>query len=182
MYMRIFDFKKIEWDKTFIILSLLTVLLSIICGIVLYKLVYFDIYLSNYVSDYIYYVYNFKNTRLFFARFISELFYFYVLFLIAYFTKLKYLSLLLFFIKSFFAAIYCILLCSVGGISGLLAAILIFIPTTVIALCFYILLIEACRLIYKKYVFFIPLIFALSVSVIMMVLVNVLFRIIIIIV
>jgi hypothetical protein len=180
--MRIFDFKKIEWDKTFIILSLLTVLLSIMCGIVLYKLVYFDIYLSDYVSDYIFYVFNFKSSKLFFAHLLSELFYFYVIFLIAYFTKLKYLSLLLIFIKCFFAAIYCILLCAVGGVSGLFAAILIFIPTTIISLCLYILLIHACRLIYKKYVFFIPLIFAIAVSLIMLILLNVLFRIIIVIV
>lgn len=180
--MRIFDFKDVKWDFKYLIISGIAVLLAIISGIVLYKLSNINIYFASYSNKYIFYVFNFKNTSLFFSRFLSELFYFYALFLIVYFTKLKYLSLIFFFIKTLFVAVYSIILCAVGGFGGVLIVIIIFIPTYLISIAAYLIMIETCKLINKKYVFFIPLILALVVSVVMLILINLLFRVVIIIV
>jgi hypothetical protein len=180
--MGIFDFNKIEWDKKYIIGYLITLLMAIICGIVLYKIAYFNIYFSNFANTYIYYVFNFNNSALFFSHFLSELFYLSVFFLIVYFTKLKYLTLLFLFVKSLFIVLYSIILCVAGGFGGLLVTLVIFLPVCIISLFLCLLLSECCKLINKRYVFFVPVALALLISVIFLILVNVIFRLIIVIV
>lgn len=180
--MRIFDFKKTDWDKKFIIAYIVTLILAIILGIVLYKIATFNSYFNNFANSYIYIVFNFKNASLFFSHFLSELFYLYLFFVIAYFTKLKYLNLAFLLIRSLFIVIYTIILCSVGGFGGCMIVILIFIPTSLVSITVCLLLTECCKIIDKKYIFFIPFIMALLISILMLILVNLLFRVVIVIV
>lgn len=180
--MRIFDFKKIEWDVRFLIAFAVTIVIAIISGIVLFKLATINYYFYNFADLYVFYVFDFNNGALFFSHLISELFYLYIIFAIAYFTKLKFLSLILVFIKSLFTVIYCAILCSVCGFAGTIVALLVFIPTSLISFALYLFMVEACKIINKKYVFFFPAVLALIDCIILLILVNVLFRIVIIIV
>lgn len=180
--MRIFDFKKINWDIKFLIAFAITFLIGIISGIVLFKLSIINYYFYDYADIYVFYVFNFNNGTLFFSHLISELFYLYIIFAIVYFTKLKFLSLILVFIKSLFIVIYCAILCSMCGFAGTLVTILVFIPISLISFVLYLFMIESCKIINKKYVLFFPAILALSNCIILLILVNVLFRIVIIIV
>lgn len=180
--MRIFDFKKICWDIKFIIVYFSVLLLSIILGIVLYNIAKVNMYFYDFANDYIYCIFNFSNGALFFSHLISELFYLYVVFFIAYFTKLKYLTLIVIFIKSLFVAIYCAVLCGIFGFGGIMVSVFVYIPISLISFVACLFLIEACRVINRKYAFAFPAIVALLISLILLIFVNVLFRMIIIIV
>ena len=85
--MRNLSFKEFSWDKKYIIASGITIICSIICGIVLYKISNININFVSFANDYIFFIFNFKNSKLVFPHLLSELFYLYLFFLVAYFTK-----------------------------------------------------------------------------------------------
>ncbi len=180
--MRNLSIKGCKWDKKYFIAALVTFLCSIICGIVLYIFVNINIYFHRYAQDYVYYVFNFKNSKLIIAHLLSGLLFNYIFFLIGYFTKLKYITLVFVFVRGLFFAIYTGILIGLNAFGGVTVAVLVYIPATFISLTFCCITADVCRNFNKKYVFILPAIFALIDMIIMLLLVNVVFRVIIVIV
>ena len=180
--MRNLSFKEFSCDKKYVIASIITLICSIICGIVLYKLSNINVYFVNYANNYIFYVFNFKNSKLIFSHLLVELFYLYLFFLIAYFTKLKFSTLIILFVRGIFFAIYVAILFSLNSLGGVTVAILVFIPSAAVSMTFCALVADSCRIINKKIVFFVPLVCALVNTLLLLLLVNLLFRVIIVIV
>ncbi len=180
--MRIFDFKKIQWDLKYLLCFGIVVLTSIICGIVLYIFSNINVYFIENAQNYVFFVFNFKNTELFFARFFADLLYLYLFLILSYCTKFKYLTLIFLFIRGLFMTIYACILFALCGFGGVLAALLIFIPASLLslALCYFIA--ESCKVCNRRYVFFLPLVISLIASLVFLIFHNVFFRIIIIIV
>ena len=180
--MRNLSLKGVKWDKKFLCAYLLTVICAIICGIVLCIFIdnvnYFDVF----TQDYVYYVFNFKNGSLIFTHLLAELLYLYITFLICYFCKYKYFCLFVIFLRSLFFGLYTALLFSVSAIGGITVALIVFIPTAFISLAFCYIVAECCKIFNKKYVFFIPAILAVINCLVLVFMVNVVFRLIIIIV
>lgn len=180
--MRNLSFKEFSCDKKYIIALIVTLICSIISGIVLFKLSNINIYFINFANDYICNVFKFKNGNLIFPHLLSNLFYFYIFFLIGYFTKFKYLTLIIIFFRGIYFSIYAAILISLNSLGGITVAVLVFIPSSVFSLIFCYLNIDLCKIINKKYVFVMPLIFALLNMLILLMLINVLFRVVIVIV
>lgn len=180
--MRNLSFKDYKWDKKYLIAVTITFLCAIISGIILYIFVNINIYFKNFAENYIFYVFNFKNGNLIFSHFLSELLYVYVFFLIGYFTKFKYFTLIFIFIRGLYFAVYTAILIELNAFGGITVAILVFIPTSVISLIFCCIITETCKSINKKFVFIIPAVFAVLNTLILLFLVNVLFRVVIVIV
>ncbi len=179
--MRILKTKKFNWELKYIIAYAIAVILAIISGIVLYKINNISSYIFNFANSYVCFVFNFNNASLFFSHLLSDLFYLYIAFVLSYFTKLKFLTVLLLFIKSFFTVFYCIVLFVLFSIEGIIVALLVFIPCYVLWLfCF-----AVVSLHYKcfesPFVFFLPAILSLADSVILLVLVNFVFRVVVVI-
>ena len=180
--MRNLSFKDFACDKKYVIASIIALLCAIICGIVLYKLSNINIYFVNFANNYIFYVFNFRNSKLLFPHFLVELFYLYLFFFIAYCTKFKFLTLILLFIRGIFLTIYSAILCSLNSLGGVTVALLVFIPTSVVSILLCYATAEFCQIINRKIVFFSPAICALLNTLLMLILVNLLFRVIIVIV
>lgn len=180
--MRNLSFKEFSCDKKYIIGAVITLICAIISGIVLYKLSNVNIYFVNFANDYIFNVFNFRNGKLIFPHLLSELIYLYTFFLIAYFTKFKFLTLIILFGRGIYFAIYASILFSLNSLGGITVAVLVFIPSSAISIIFCCLIADSCRIINKKYVFFIPAICAVINTLILLVLINVIFRVIIVIV
>ena len=180
--MRIFNCDKLKWESKFIITSVIVIFASIISGIVLFKLSDFNDYAYNFADIYVFYIFNFKNGHLFLAHFLSDLFYFYAVFLICYFTKLKVLGYIILFIKALFAVFYCAVLFAFFGSEGLIVALIVFIPSFLLSLAIYLVILEQCRFLCKPFAFFAPAICALISSIVLLLLVNVIFRVIVVIV
>ena len=180
--MRNLSFKEFSCDKKYIIASVITLICAIICGIVLYKLSNINVYFANFANNYIYYVFNFKNSKLIFPHLLVELFYLYIFFAVAYFTKLKFLTLLILFVRGIFFTVYAAILLSLNSLGGVTVAILVFIPATIISMVFCNLIADSCKIINKKIVLFVPAVCALIDTLFLIILVNLLFRVIIVIV
>ena len=183
--MRNLSFNGFKWDKSFIIGFIITLICAIISGIVLFKIVNINIYFKNYAFDYVYYVFNFKNTKLIFSHVLSELFFLYVVFLIAYFTKFKYLTLIIIYVRGLYITVYSAILVGLNSFGGITVAILVFIPISLISLLFCLFIAELSKIAGKncgKYVFAAPAVLALINTIILLILVNVVFRVIIVIV
>lgn len=180
--MRIFNCNKLKWDKRHLIAYVIVIILSIICGIVLFKLGNISSYVYQYADTYVFYVFNFKNGSIFFSHILSELFYLYVVFLLAYFTKLKFLAYPIIFIRTTIIVIYAALLFSFFGAEGIIVAMIVFIPSFACSLALLIALCEQCGQLCKPLVFFSPAIAALINSIILLLFVNVVFRVIVVIV
>ena len=110
--MRNLSFCSEKWDKRYALAFLIALICSIICGIVLFKLNNISTYVFDFTDTYIFYVFNFNNGSLFLSHFLTELVYFYFIFLIAYFTKLKFLACPIIFVRALFAVLYSIILFS----------------------------------------------------------------------
>ena len=180
--MRIFNCNKLKWDKKSLIAYFIVIIASIICGIVLFKLNNLSYYIYQFADNYVFFVFNFKNSSLFFSRFLGELFYLYVVFLLAYFTKLKFLAYPILFFKLLFSVLYSISLCVFFGAEGIIVAIIVFIPSTLFSIVTFILITEQCKQLCTPLVYACPAILALINSIILMLLVNLVFRVIVIIV
>ena len=180
--MRIFKSTKFKWDIRFLIVDGIVILAAIICGIVLYKFNSVSNYVYNFANIYIFYVFYFSSGSLFLSHILSELFYLYAVFLLAYFTKFKALAYPLLFLRTLFTAFYIVILCSVFGTEGLIVAILVFIPSFICSVAVFIILREQCRQICAPYSFICPAVLALINTVVLLLLVNVVFRVIVVIV
>ena len=180
--MRNLSFSKFKCDKKYLIAVLVTLLCAIICGIVLYINVNINIYFSYFAEEYIYCVFNFKNASIIFSHLLSELFYVYLFFLIGYFTKFKYFTLIFIFIRGIYFAVYASILFTVISFGGITVAVLVFIPISLLSLIFSCMICDCCRSVNKKYVFLIPAALALINMLILLLLINVLFRVVIVIV
>ncbi len=180
--MRNLSFNEFKWDKKYVIAVIITLLCAIISGIVLYKFVNINIFFIEYAQDYIFYVFNFKNSKLIFSHILGELFYCCIFFLIGYFTKFKYFTLIFIFIRGLYFTLYAAILIGLNSFGGITVAIFVFIPVSLLSILLCCCVTESCKIINTKYVFCIPAIFALINTLIFIVLVNVVFRVIIVIV
>lgn len=179
--MRILKTDKFKWELKYLIAIGITVILAIISGIVLYKISNISSYIFNFANSYVCFVFNFDNGALFFSHLLSNLFYLYIIFLLSYFTKVKFLSFLLLFIKSFFTVFYCIVLFVLFSIEGIVVALLVFIPCYIVWLCCFAVVFLQCRCFGSPFVFFLPAVLSLADSIIMLLLVNFVFRVIVVI-
>ena len=180
--MRNLSFKGFFCDKKYLIATVITLICSIICGIVLYKLSNINVYFIDFANNYILYVFNFKNGKLIFPHFLVELFYLYIFFVIAYYTRLKFVTLIILFVRGIFFAIYAAILLSLNSLGGVTVAILVFIPASMVSMCLCYAVAEFSKVINKKLVVFVPALFALLNTLLLIVLVNLIFRVIIVIV
>lgn len=180
--MRNFNRSRFACDKKFILAFIVTLICAIICGIVLYKPVSNNIYLRNFTENYVFNVFNFKNSRLLFAHLLSDLIYLYLIFFICYFSKLKYSTLILIFLRGLFFGVYTVILIGVNSFGGIIVAIFVFIPSTLISLALCCVVAEYCKAFYKTYALVLPAVLAVINCLIYAFLINALFRIIIIIV
>ncbi len=180
--MRNLSFCGKKWDKKYFLAFLITFLCSVVCGIVLYQPVTVNIYFINYACDYVYNVFNFQNTPLFFTHFLADCLYFCLFFFICGFSKLKYLTLILVFLKGLFFSLYAAILFCVSSVGGVLVAIFVFLPASIASFVICIIITEICKSFDKKIAVFVPFALALADGIILMLLVNVLFRVVIIIV
>lgn len=180
--MRIFKCDKLKWDIKCLISYAIVVILAIICGIVLFKINNISNYVYNFADIYIFYVFNFNSGSLFFSHFLSEIVYLYVVFLLVYFTKLKFLVYPILFIRALFTVLYIIVLCAFFGTEGIIVAVIVFIPSFLCSLAFYLVLCEQCRQLCVPFAYLCPAVCALINSVALLLLVNVIFRVIVVIV
>lgn len=176
------SFNRQKWDKNFFFAFLITLICSIICGIVLCVFASNNAYLRDLACDYVYNCFNFNNSSLFLAHLLGDVLYFYLFFLIAYFTRFKYINLIFLFLRGLFFGVYIVLLCSVSALGGVIAFIFVFLPATVISIIICYLLCEFCRCCDNKLVLIIPAILAILDGIILLLLLNVVFRVVIIIV
>ena len=180
--MRILSFRSIKWDKNYLIGVAATFILAIICGIVLFKIANIGNLIYGYAKDYVTLVFGFANTKLLVSYIVRELFYLYAVFLIAYFTKWKMFTLIIFFFRTVTCVFYCAILLGSLGFSGIMTALIIYIPCFLISSCMCCIVAETCRLVNKKCAAIFPAIIAVIDCVIMLILLNVVFRILIVIV
>lgn len=180
--MRNFSLFGCKLDVKYFFTTVFTLICSIISGIVLYKCANIGIYFQEFSQNYIYFIFNFDNISLIFPHILSELFYIYLFFLIGYFTKLKYISLIIVFIRGLFFSIYAAILFELNAFGGITVAILVFIPTSLISFSMNFIISDCCKCLNKRYVFFIPAALALINTLFMILLVNIVFRIVIVIV
>ena len=180
--MRNLSFCREKWDKRYFLAFCIVLLCSIICGLVLCKFVNYNNYLRNLVSDYVYNVFNFKNTSLVFAHLLGDILYCYVFFVLGYLTKFKYFNLIVLFLRGLFFGIYCVLMVTVASFSGVIVLIFVFVPSTLISMALCFISSEFCGMVDRKYAFLVPAALALIDCIIMLLLINVLFRVVIIIV
>lgn len=180
--MRIFKTNKLKWDIRFLIVDAIVILAAIICGIVLYKMNNISNYVYDFANIYIFYVFNFNSGRLFISHILSELLYLYVVFLLAYFTKFKILAYPLLFLRTLFTSLYIVILCSLFGTEGLIVTILVYIPAYLCSVAFFIILREQCKQVCAPYSFICPAVLALLNTIILLLLVNIVFRVIVVIV
>ncbi len=169
-------------DKKFLLAFAIAIICSFICGIVLCKVAIINEYLVNFANDYVFFVFNFENSTLLVSKILTDLVYFYIIFAISYFTKLKYLTLLPLFLRGLFFGIYTAILIAVNSFGGTIVAIFVFIPASIISFALCYVIAEYCKEIYKKYALLMPLVFAVINLIIYAVLINLLFRLVIVIV
>lgn len=180
--MRILNFYKCKCDKRYLIVCLITVFLAIICGIVLHICSGIGVFTYNFADTYIFYIVNFKNISLFFSHLVVDLFYFYVFFLIGYYTKLKYLTCPVLFLKCLFAVMYAMILFTCFSIEGIIVALIVFLPSFLISSILCVLICDCCKYLKKSIVFYFAAVLALISTLIFLLLVNLLFRVLIVIV
>lgn len=180
--MRNFDLLGYKCDKKLLLAYAIVLICSIISGIVLCVLLNFNIYFINYASEYVSNVFNFNNFQLLFIRLLSALLYCYLFLLICYFTRYKYLVLVFVFLRGLIASVYAVIMVSVGAFGGVLVAVFVFVPSTLVSLFLCYFVCDCCKNINKKYLVWFPAAVALTDTLILLALVNVVFRVVIIIV
>lgn len=180
--MRNLFFCGFKWDKKYLIAVLITLICAIISGIVLYIFANVNIYFENYAHDYVFYVFNFKNGSLIFPHLLSEVLIIYLVFVISYFTKLKYLTLVVFFIRGIYFAVYTAILIELNTFGGITVAIFVFIPVSLCSVLFCIFVIDTCKILNKKILFFVPVILAVVNTLLFIIQINIVFRLVIVIV
>ena len=174
--MRAFRFFELKWDKRYIIVYIVAIILAIICGVVLCKTTHMSLDLQNYAAEYIYYIYNFHNGTLVVQRILYGLVYGYALFCIAYLTRWKFFVVPVLFLKAGLSTVYAYMLISTAGFTGVMAVIFMFVPSAVVSLILNIFLIENCNSFGRGVAPFLPLIVTASEVIIFLLLLNVVFR------
>lgn len=163
-------------DRRALIACICTVILAIISGIVLCITVQINPYMQNYASEYLFFVYNFNNFSLLLPHFLCELVYGYAFFLIAYCTRFRLAALPLLFIKAMISGVYAVLIISVSAFGGVMAAVFVFIPTSLVTLALNVFLIECVRFFNKKFAPALPAVLALLSMLAECLFLNVIFR------
>lgn len=175
--MRNFCCNDLKPDKKFLLVFIITLLCAIICGIVLYKPVISNIYFINFTSDYVYNVYNYKNSALLLSHILSDLIYLYIAYFICCFTKFKFLTLIIVFLRGIFFGVYVAVLFGITSFGGAIVGIFVFIPSSLVSIAMIYVVAEFCKII--KYAPFLPLALTLIDCVVYAVFINIVFRVVI---
>lgn len=174
--MRIFNFDSVKPSKKYIIAYILAIMLGIMSGIVLFNLSSISAYLYDFADNYVYYIFNFNNSTLFFSHLLVELFYLYILFLLCAFTKLKFLTIPILFLRTLLASLYAAILFALFATEGLFIALVVYIPTYLVSAFLMVFICECFKIVCRPYSFFTPLALAVCSSLIFLLLTNTLFR------
>lgn len=177
--MRNLHFKGFKCDKKFALAFAITLICAFICGIVLYKLVISNAYLRNFADEYVFNVFNFKNSTLLLTHIVADLLYLYIILLISNFTKYKYISLILIFLRGVFFGVYTVILIGINSFGGVIVTVFVFLPGTLISLALCYIVADFSEFLNKKYVLAFPAVLAVADLAVYALLINVLFRIVI---
>ncbi len=180
--MRIFSFDKNYLDKRYIIAFIIVILCGTVCGIVLFNSAKINSYLKNFAQNYINNVYSFKNVSLIFPRLFCETAFCYLFYFLGRKTTVRFVCLPVVFLRALFIGLYTAMLFSCYSFGGAIVALLVYIPMSLVSLIVYFACSQLSNSIDKKYRIVFPLALVLACVVIQVLLVNVAFRIIIIIV
>ena len=180
--MRILSIKKIRWDRAYILWLIGAFLLGIICGIVLYKIANIGSFFLKYAQEYVKCVFEFNNGKLLISHLLRELCYLYAFFAISYFTKFKVLTSLILFFRTLVCVFYCAVLFGCLGFGGVMAAVIIYIPAFLFSCVLCAFAAEVCNMVERKFVFFFPAALAVASCVFLLLMLNVVFRLLIVIV
>ena len=180
--MRNLSFCRGKADKRYLLAFVIALICSIICGIVLCKALNNSAYLRDLACDYVYNVYNFNNSPLFFLRFLCDVVYFYIVFAICRSKKFKYFSLIAIFLRGVFFGVYVALLATISALGGVVVMIFVYIPSILVCMLLCYALADLFKCCDRKIIYAFPAVFALLDGLILILLVNVLFRVVIIIV
>lgn len=173
--------KPYKCDKNYFIAAIITAVCAIISGIVLYIFANINIYFKNFADRYVFFIFCFDNVSLIFPHILSELLYLYLFFMAGYFCKFKFLSLIIVFVRCIFFAVYMAILIELSAFGGIAVALIVFFPVSVCSLFLCCFVTDACKNFSKRLVFFIPAILAVFNTLILLLLVNIVFRVIIVI-
>lgn len=180
--MRIFSFDKKQVDKRYIVAYAIVVLCGIVCGIVLFRSAKINTYLKTFAKNYINYVYSFNNASLIFPRLFCEIAFCYIFYFLGKKRVFSYLSLAVLFLRVLFVGLYTAMLFSCYSFGGAMAAILVYIPLSILSVFCYFACARLSGCVISKYRIFFPLALVLAGAVLQIILVNIVFRAVIIIV
>lgn len=180
--MRIYRFRGKEIENDFIVSAIICSIVAIMSGIVLAIIVGFDDYFYNFADIYIFYVFNFKNGSLFGGRFLSELLFLYCVFFLVRATHSRYPALIFIFFRLFFSAFYVSVLFAAFRTEGALVAIFVFLPCSILSVLLIFITAFVCEGKLRPVSYCIPGALALLSSLLLLLVVNILFRAIVIIV
>lgn len=180
--MRIYHFKGKDIESTFIFAAICVAIAAIISGIVLFITVGINDYFYNFADIYIFYAFNFKNGSIFISRFFNEAVYLYAVFFIVRATRTRYAVLPFIAIRLFIAAFYGAVLFGVFFTEGAIVALFVFLPSCAVSLALILISAFICDGKLRGCAYALPLIFALISALASLVLLNVVFRTVIIIV
>lgn len=180
--MGIFSFDKKSLDKKYIIAYIIVVLCGTVCGIVLFKSAKVNGYLKGYAQNYVNYVYSFKNASLIFPRLFCETAFCYIFYFLGKKGAVRFLSLVVVFLRVLFVGLYTAMLFSCYSFGGAMAALLVYIPLSLFSLFCYFASVQFSCCVNKKYRIFFPLALVTASVILQLIVVNIVFRVIIIIV
>lgn len=174
--MRIFSFDKKQLDKRYIFAFIIVILCGTLCGIVLFKSAKINTYLKAYTQNYITNVYSFNNFSLVLPRLFCETAFCYAFYLLGSKGAIKFLTLIILFLRVLFVGIYTAMLFSCYSFGGAMVAILVYVPLFLISVVCYFCSSQLSFCLNKKYRIFFPLALVLSGVVVQLILINVVFR------
>jgi hypothetical protein len=165
-----------SFDKKFFILSLIAIICGTMCGIIVSLSTSIGNYLGKYATYYVKYIYKFNNEALLFPYLGHTLLFCFIFWVFSFLKPAKILSFIVFLVRSFFFGVYLILLITYGDVGGVIVILLVFVPMSVISiLCCFICLNSKCFHL-QKLSFLLPLCLSLAAFLIFVLLLNVIFR------
>ena len=174
--MRILSFDKIKFDKSFSIAFCAAFILSVIYGIVLCKTLNFNDYFLVYAKKYTKFVFEFNTFAIVLPYMFRELACSYAAFALSRSQKSKIFVVCIVAVRAVTSALYCALIFVRLGFEGIACAVIVYIPSSLFAVATYYFIAHCRCVINKKYWLFCPAACVVAGCVLLIVLLNVVFR------
>lgn len=130
-----FDISALKKNSNYYFAFIVAILAGIISGIILFKIADLTQFFCGFAKDYIKRVFEFDNGALFLSALFKESCVNAFIFIFgAVFIKLKFLTVAVLFFRAAFASLYCAVMFVYCGFSGVMAGVVVYIPYTL--LCF----------------------------------------------